>query len=75
MDAWVLAWGPGLHADLAVEWEGFRAARTALGSVASPARARELASAHLALLPQLQAQLDVYVRQRNLEARPCWHLK
>ncbi|KAK9792689.1 hypothetical protein WJX73_001305 [Symbiochloris irregularis] len=66
-DSWVISWGPGLHADLAVEWDGFRAARSALATVASPAHAKELAAAHAALWPKLQAQLDVYVRHRSLE--------
>ena len=64
-DAWVIAWGPGFHADLASEWEPFRAARAALAGVACAPRAKELAVQHAALLPQLQAQLGVFVQQRT----------
>ena len=54
----MIAWGPGFHADLASEWEPFRAARSALAGVASVARAKELAALHASLLRQLQAELQ-----------------
>lgn len=65
----MISWGPGLHADLAVEWDGFRAARAALSTVATAAHAQEVAAAHASLWPKLQAQLDMYVRHRSLEVR------
>ena len=39
-DNWVVAWGPGFYTDLAVEWDGFRAARAALAGTVDTCAAR-----------------------------------
>lgn len=68
-DCWVVAWGPGFQADLALEWESFRAARTALAGTASVPRARELSSLHALALPQLQAELSSYLHRGSFTVR------
>lgn len=66
-DNWVVAWGPGFRSDLAVEWESFRAARTALGGVVTTVRARDQAATFAAALPGLRAQLASFLLEGKLK--------
>ena len=59
--------GPGFRSDLAVEWESFRAARSALGGVVTAARARDQAATYAAALPGLQAQLASFLQEGKLK--------
>ena len=65
----MVAWGPGFRSDLAVEWESFRAARSALGGVVTAARARDQAATYAAALPGLQAQLASFLQEGKLKVR------
>jgi hypothetical protein len=66
-DNWVVAWGPGFRSDLAVEWESFKAARTALGGVVTTVRARDQAATFAAVLPSLRAQLASFLLEGKLK--------
>jgi hypothetical protein len=66
-DTFMVAWAPGLHADLSVEWRGFTAARGALAGSAGQARARDAAAAFAAALPALRGQLRGYLAQGPLK--------
>ncbi|CAL8464950.1 g4485 [Coccomyxa elongata] len=66
-DNWVVAWGPGLRSDLALEWESFKAARGALGGVITAARAKDMAATFAAALPDLQAQLASFLVEGKLK--------
>ncbi|KAK9917364.1 hypothetical protein WJX75_003552 [Coccomyxa subellipsoidea] len=66
-DNWVVAWGPGFRSDLALEWEGFKAARGALGGVITAARAKDMSATYAAALPQLQAQLASFLVEGKLK--------
>ena len=66
-DNWVVAWGPGFRSDLAVEWESFKAARSALSGVVTPSRARDQAATYAAALPGLQAQLSSFLLEGKLK--------
>ena len=68
-DNWVVAWGSGCIADLAVEWEPFKAARAALAGVVSVSRARDLGSAITAALPDILAQLTAHTSKAHLSVR------
>ena len=71
-DNWVVAWGPGFRSDLAVEWESFKAARSALSGVVTPSRARDQAATYAAALPGLQAQLASFLLEGKLKVGcPC----
>ena len=63
----MVAWGPGFRSDLAVEWESFRAARSALAGVVTAARARDQAATYAAALPGLQAQLASFLQEGKLK--------
>lgn len=66
-DNWVVAWGPGFRSDLAVEWESFKAARSALSGVVTPSRARDQAATYAAALPGLQTQLSSFLLEGKLK--------
>ena len=66
-DNWVVAWGPGFRSDLAVEWESFKAARSALSGVVTPSRARDQAATYAAALPGLQKQLASFLLEGKLK--------
>ena len=73
-DNWVVAWGPGFRSDLALEWESFKAARSALGGVITAARAKDMAATYAAALPDLQAQLATFLVEGKLKVwlpYPC----
>ena len=72
-DNWVVAWGPGFRSDLAVEWESFKAARSALSGVVTPGRARDQAATYAAALPGLQAQLTSFLLEGKLKVRHTHH--
>lgn len=72
-DSWVVAWGPGFYTDLAVEWDGFKAARDALASVVSLTRARDVAATAAAQLPDLRAQLAAHLSKGQLSVRHFLH--
>lgn len=68
-DAWVVAWGPGFYTDLAVEWDSFRAARSALAGAVSVSRARDAASNAAAVVPQYRSQLASHLAKGSLSVR------
>ena len=52
-----------------MEWESFRAARSALGGVVTAARARDQAATYAAAMPGLQAQLASFLLEGKLKVR------
>lgn len=68
-DAWVVAWGPGFYTDLAVEWDGFKAARAALSGVVSVSRARDAALNAAGGLPALRDQLTTHLAKGAVSVR------
>lgn len=63
----VVSWGPGFRADLAREWDNWRAARGALHAVVTTARARDTAAAFAAATPSLRSQLASYLVNGQLK--------
>ncbi|KAK9819738.1 hypothetical protein WJX72_001772 [[Myrmecia] bisecta] len=60
-DSWMVPWAPGFCADLAWEWDQYRAARAALAGVVAPGRVRDLAQMYKGLLPGLESQMSHYL--------------
>ena len=52
--SWVVPWAPGQLADVCLNWQRYRAARTALGAVLTPAKAKGLAADYVAKALPLQ---------------------
>ncbi len=65
-DNWVVPWGQGCSTDLAVEWESFPAARTALTGAVSVSRARDVAAAAVSILPDLQTKIAAHLSKGHL---------
>lgn len=65
-DGWVVPWGMGYYTDLAVEWDSFPAARAALATAVSVTRARDVAAATTALLPDLHASIAAHLSKGHL---------
>jgi len=55
-----------LPADLAMEWDSFRAARAALAGVVSVSRARDVAAATTASIPDYRSQLAAHLSKGHL---------
>eukprot|EP00884_Botryococcus_braunii_P002738 jgi/Botrbrau1/12465/Bobra.0169s0012.2 len=66
-DCWMVSWAPGFRADLALEWDSWRAARAAILTVATTGRARDTASIYAAATPELRAQLASYLVDGQLK--------
>lgn len=73
--SWVLPWAPGHFADLSLHWQGYRAARNALGAVVNPAAAKQLAATHGATALPLQRrrtqQFQDKIANVSLATRCC----
>lgn len=67
----MVSWGPGFRADLAREWDNWRAARGALFAVVTTARARDTAVAYAVATPSLRSQLASYLVDGQLKV-PLW---
>lgn len=65
-DNWVVSWGLGCTTDLAVEWDSFRAARSALSGVVSVSRARDIGAAIKSSLPDMLKQLAAHTSKTHL---------
>ena len=70
-DNWVVPWGLDCYTDLAVEWESFRAARAALLGAVSVTRAKDVAAATTALIPDYLSKIGTHISKAHLTVRPA----
>lgn len=68
-DNWVVPWGLDCYTDLAVEWDSFRAARAALTGAVSVSRAKDVATATTALVPDYLSKIEAHLSKGHLTVR------
>lgn len=69
--SWVVPWAPGHFADLSLQWQGYRAARNALGAIVTPTAAKQLAANHGAIALPLQRRQTQQLQDKIANVSLC----